>query len=98
VAWNDGSAWHKTLQTDEIPVTQLSGAAGLSGRVVAEQRTLGEWTSPDALTVRGELTVSGGQTVAYAYTLGFVAGTGTRDRGGYEEGVLRVTNYQVTLR
>ena len=94
-AWNDGAAWHKTLEPDELPVARVARAAGVTGRLVAEQRGLGDWVSPVALTVNGELAFSGGQKVAYAYTLAFVATAGTPDRGGYEEGVLKGLSYRL---
>jgi hypothetical protein len=95
-AWREGNVWHRGLEGDE-------GLEGLGralqrqglGRVVAEHRTLKGWVSPDALEVTGEMTLSGGRRVAYAYTLRFVSAPGHLDRGGYEEGVIKGTNYRL---
>jgi hypothetical protein len=95
-AWREGPAWHKTLESDEDQAGVIKAAQrqGL-GRLVADQRTLGNWVSTNALTVKGEMTFSGGKRAAYTYTLEFEASPrGNLDRGGYEEGVIRGRNFR----
>lgn len=98
-AWRDGAAWHKAFQLDAdreaiVRALQRHGA----GRLVADQRSLGQWVSPEALTVKGQLTFSNGRRVAYAYTLKFASAPAPvqLDRGGYEEGAIKGTDYHIT--
>jgi hypothetical protein len=91
-AWREGAAWHKTVEPDsESGFDRLVRG---HGRLVSEHRSLGGWVSADALTVTGALIFANGRREAYRYTLTFGAAPGGLDRGGFQEGALRATNYR----
>jgi hypothetical protein len=92
-AWHDASAWHKTIQTDDLP--DLKRLTSKNGDLEAEQRSLGDWTSPDTITVRGALLFHNGKSLQYRYLLKFSTTTVSLDRGGFEEGAMRGVDYQV---
>ena len=95
-AWNDGSRWHKTVELDEdLPVDELARQGGASGRLVAENRKLGEWLSPERIRLTGDLIFSGGKRLPYAYTLEFGSAVTKIDAGGYEEGIIRGIDWHV---
>ena len=95
-AWNDGGRWHKTVELDEdLPVDELARQGGASGRLVAENRKLGEWLSPERIGLTGDLVFSGGKRVPYAYTLEFGSAVTKVDAGGYEEGIIRGIDWHV---
>lgn len=94
--WREGNAWHRAVQSDaegERFVQSLE-RQGL-GRLAVEHCGLSpEWNSDRAIGVHGELIFQNGQRVPYAYVLRFTEGSGRLSRGGYEQGVLKGTNYR----
>jgi hypothetical protein len=95
-AYLDGSGWHKALQPDtDLPTAGLARQAGVSGRLVSQSCSLGDWLDPRRISVIGELTFSGQKKVPYGYTLIFTGEPGHLDRGGFEEGVIKGVEYHV---
>jgi hypothetical protein len=92
-AWQTGSTWHKTLQTDPMPGLPELVTRSRS-RLVSERRSLGRWLSEKAITMAGELRFADGSRHAYRYTLEFMSSPIPLDRGDYEEGAIIGTDYQ----
>jgi hypothetical protein len=94
-AWKD-RAWHKTIESEtEVGTLIRSQLAKNRSRLVSEQRKLAGWLTPTQVLVRGELTFTNGLKCRYGYTLEFHEVEGHLDRGGYEEGQLVASNYQL---
>jgi hypothetical protein len=95
-AYLDGSGWHKALQPDtDLPTDALARQAGVSGRLVSQSCSLGDWLDSRRIRVTGELIFSGQKKVPYAYTLVFTGEPSHLDRGGFEEGVIKGVEYHV---
>jgi hypothetical protein len=99
VGWRQGGNWHRGIESDSAAERFVQGleSQGL-GRLVIEHRSLGDWISDNAISVRGEMVFANGQRVSYGYELRFVASSGSLSRGGYEQGVLKATGYRITER
>jgi hypothetical protein len=95
-AWSDGAKWHATVELDSDikQVEALAEARGVSGELKAEQRTLGDWISPDTIQVHGILRYLGGKEFPYTYTLEVVPGSYGVNRGGFETGGLKASNFR----
>jgi hypothetical protein len=87
--------FHKVTTTVELKQSR-SAQATVGGKLVSESRSLGGWISTNEIAVNGELVFSKGKC-SYSYVLTLKpGGTGMIDRGGFEEGILTGSNYQVT--
>jgi hypothetical protein len=95
-AWFDGKTWDKTLQKDEdgaAAIKQAQGSAG--GRLQAEARLAKSWIDEKSVLIQGELHFSNGNSRSYHYILEFTDQPGKRDKGGYLEGVIKGTHYEL---
>lgn len=95
-AWSDGGKWHATVESDsDVDRAQaLAKSQGIEGVVKAEDRTLGDWISHDTIQIRGTLHYLGGKEFAYTYNLQVVPGSYAVNRGGFETGGLKASNFQ----
>jgi hypothetical protein len=91
-AWLSSDGWQKTLQLDS---DQAALYKHVQGKVVSERRSFGEWLSHDTIQIHGTLTLSSGKTVPYRYQLQFRQGPGHLDSGGYQEGIIKGTKYEI---
>ena len=95
-AWFDGKTWDKTVQTDEdgaAAIKQALSAAG--GRLQAEARLARSWIDEKSVLIEGEFHFSSGASREFHYILEFTDSGGKRDRGGYLEGVIKGTHYEL---
>jgi hypothetical protein len=94
-AWREGATWHKTLELDSDLAGVTARAQALrGGRLVSENRSAGQWISPNEVTIFGDMLFSSGAHAQYSYTLRFTTGPTRIDRGGYEEGAIKGVNYR----
>jgi hypothetical protein len=95
-AWFDGKAWDKTLQKDEDGAAAIKQAQGSNGgRLQAEGRLAKSWVDEKNVLIEGELHFSNGNSRGYHYILEFTDQPGKRDKGGYLEGVIKGTHYEL---
>ena len=95
-AYLDGSGWHKALQPDtDLPTDELARQAGVSSRLVSQSSRLGDWLDSRRIGITGELIFAGQKKVPYGYTLVFTGEPGHLDRGGFEEGVIKGSEYHI---
>jgi hypothetical protein len=95
-AWFDGSRWHPTVEpdTDIDQAEALAESQGIHGEVKAEERGLENWISPDSIQLHGVLRYLGGKEFPYSYTLQIIPGSYPVNRGGFETGGLKASNFQ----
>jgi len=94
-AWFDGAIWHATVEPDsDLGQAEALAHKGISGYLKAEERTLGDWISADTIQVRGSLRYLGGEKFSYSYDLQIVPGSYALNRGGFETGGLKASNFQ----
>jgi hypothetical protein len=95
-AWFDGKTWYKALQSDEDEAAAIKQAQGSSGgRLQAEARLAKSWIDEKNVLIQGELHFSNGNSRGYHYILEFTDQPGKRDKGGYLEGVIKGTHYEL---
>jgi len=94
-AWFDGKSWDKTLQKDEDGAAAIKQAQGSRGRLQAEARLAKSWIDEKSVLIQGEFQFSNGNSRAYHYILEFTDQPGKRDQGGYLEGVIKGTHYEL---
>ena len=95
-AWFDGARWHATVESDSDlnQAKALAKSQVVSGEVKAEDRELGDWLSRDTIQIRGSLRYLGGEKFSYSYDLQIVPGSYALNRGGFETGGLKASNFQ----
>jgi hypothetical protein len=95
-AWFDGTRWHPTVEpdTDIDQAEALAKSQGITGEVKAEERGLGSWVSTDTIQLHGLLRYLGGKEFPYSYTLRIIPGSYPVNRGGFETGGLKASNFQ----
>jgi hypothetical protein len=95
-AWFDGTKWHATVEPDSdlSQAEALANSQGITGDVKAEERTLGDWISPDTIQIRGKLRYLGGKQFPYSYNLQIIPGSYTTNRGSFETGGLKASHFQ----
>ena len=95
-AWLDGKTWDKALQSDEDEAAAIKQAQGSSGgRLQAEERLAKSWIDERNVLIEGELHLANGNSRGYHYILEFTDQPGKRDKGGYLEGVIKGTHYEL---
>jgi hypothetical protein len=94
-AWFDGKTWDKALQSDEDEAAAIKQAQGSNGRLQAEARLAKSWIDEKSVLIQGELQFSSGNSRGYHYILEFTDQPGKRDKGGYLEGVIKGTHYEL---
>jgi hypothetical protein len=95
-AWFDGKTWDKALQSDEDEAPAIKQAQGASGgRLQAEARLAKSWIDEKSVLIQGEFQFSSGNSREYHYILEFTDQPGKRDKGGYLEGVIKGTHYEL---
>jgi hypothetical protein len=92
-AWYDGSGWHKTIETDQMP--ELKRLIAQNGPLVAEQRAPGSWQAPHLVEITGALLFKNGKSVHYSYLLSFSTMSVSLDRGGFEKGMIHGMQYRI---
>jgi hypothetical protein len=99
-AWFDGARWHASVESDaDVDRAEaLAKSQGIDGAVKAETRTLGDWISQDTIRILGTLHYLGGETFSYSYDLQIVPGSYALNRGGFETGWLKASNFQAPAR
>jgi hypothetical protein len=95
-AWFDGAKWHATVESDSDVdrAEELAKNHGAGGVVKAEDRTLGDWISQDTIQVHGMLHCLSGEKFSYSYDLQIVPGSYSLNRGGFETGGLKASNFR----
>ena len=95
-AWFDGDKWHATVEPDSdlSAVEDLAKSNGINGEVKAEERSLGDWISPDTIQIRGTLHYQSGKVFSYSYKLQIIPGSYSVNRGGFETGGLKATDFR----
>jgi hypothetical protein len=95
-AWFDGGKWHATVEsdTDVDRAEALAKSQGVGGVLKAEDRALGDWISRDTIQVHGTLHYLSGKKFSYSYDLQIVPGSYSLNRGGFETGGLKASNFR----
>jgi len=95
-AWFDGTKWHPTVESDSDVdrAETLAKNQGVGGVVKAEDRALGDWISQDTIQVHGTLHYLSGEKFSYSYDLQIVPGSYSLNRGGFETGGLKASNFR----
>ena len=95
-AWFDGKTWDKSLQSDEDEAVAIKQAQGSNGvRLQAEARLAKSWIDEKNVLIEGEVHFSNGNSRGYHYIPEFTDQPGKRDKGGYLEGVIKGTQYEL---
>jgi hypothetical protein len=94
-AWHDGPAWHKTIEQEQDSARFVGWLkARVHSDIVSEHRELEGWTGPDALTVKCKVTFERGLSIQYQYLLTFTSSQVRLDRGGFEEGAVKASDFK----